>query len=281
MRDTVASDFIPTCPSAHILGVKVSAVNMEDVIDFAEQAIAGRSPCYICVASVHGIMEAQKDPELRRIFNNAFLSVPDGMPLSWVGWLQGHLQMDRVFGPDLMARLCAASPPKGYRHFLYGGKPGVARQLLACLEQRFPGLQVVGTYTPPFRPLTGAEEEQLLAEVQAAQPDVLWVGISSPKQERFMAKYIGRLHVPLMVGVGAAFDFHTGRIRDCAPWIKRAGLQWMHRLLQDPRRLWRRYFYCVPAFLWRIGWQLAGLSRSSNRGCGTMNEPPHRAEVRS
>lgn len=157
--------------------------------------------------------------------------------------------------------MCRLSVERGYRNFLYGGKPGVAELLSETLQQRFPGLQVVGTYTPPFRNLTPEEEEEILAKVEQSKPHILWVGLSTPKQERFMAQYVDRLRVPLLIGVGAAFDYHTGQIRDCSDWIKRAGLQWLHRLMQDPRHLWRRYLRNNPAFLWHIAWQISGLRR--------------------
>jgi len=170
--------------------------------------------------------------------------------------------MDRVFGPDFMLALCKLSVERGYRNFLYGGQPGVAEQLRTALVMRFPGLQIVGTCTPPFRPLNLHEAEELVGLVRELRPDIIWVGLGAPKQERFMAHYFEQLQVPLMVGVGAAFDFHTGRIRDCSDWIKRAGLQWLHRLMQDPRRLWKRYLRTNPEFLWRIAWQLSGLQKS-------------------
>lgn len=237
---------------ADVLGVNVSAVTLSRAVAIAEAWIARRRPGYICLTGVHGIMEAHADPEFRDILNHAILNAPDGMPLSWIGRAQGHRAMDRVFGPDFMAAMCRASVDRRYRHFLYGGQPGVAEDLKRSLVQRFPGLQIVGTYTPPFRPLTPSEEAEFLSAVQSAQPDIVWIGLSTPKQERFMASWIDRLHVPLLVGVGAAFDYHTGRLRDSPRWIKRAGLQWLHRLAQDPRRLWRRYLRTHPAFLWHI-----------------------------
>jgi N-acetylglucosaminyldiphosphoundecaprenol N-acetyl-beta-D-mannosaminyltransferase len=169
--------------------------------------------------------------------------------------------MDRVFGPDFMASLCQLSVERHYRHFLYGGESGVAELLKERFERRFPGLQIVGTYTPPFRDLTDEEEEEIFCQLQESKPHILWVGLSTPKQERFMARYIDRLQVPLLVGVGAAFDYHTGRASDCSGWIKRAGLQWLHRLLQDPRRLWKRYLRNNPAFIWKIALQLLKLKQ--------------------
>jgi len=244
---------------ADVLGIKVSAIHLSTAVDMTDRWIAARNRGYICVTGVHGVMEAQRDAELLRILNHAFINTPDGMPMSWVGHLQGLSEMDRVCGPDFMAAMCQLSVQRRYRHFLYGGQPGVAELLKEALQRRFPGLQVVGTYTPPFRNLSAAEEEDMLTQVRASKPHILWVGLSTPKQERFMAHYIDRLEVPLLVGVGAAFDYHTGRIRDCPHWIKRAGLQWLHRLVQDPRRLWRRYLLNNPAFVWNIALQLLKL----------------------
>jgi N-acetylglucosaminyldiphosphoundecaprenol N-acetyl-beta-D-mannosaminyltransferase len=243
-------------PHVDVLGVDLSAINMNRALDLAEGWIANGGSAYICMTGVHGVMEAQSNPGLLRVLNNAFINAPDGMPMSWVGWLQGHKQMDRVYGPDFMTSLCQRSVAKGYRHYLYGGQPSVTQDLKQALEQRFPNLLVVGTYTPPFRDLTPDEEDDLLTDVQTAKPDIVWVGLSTPKQELFMARYVNKLRVPLLVGVGAAFDFHTGRLDETPAWIKRAGLQWLHRLLQDPRRLWKRYLLNNPAFVWRITHQL-------------------------
>lgn len=240
---------------ADVLGVKVSAVDMQSALRLADEWVMAGEPGYICFTGVHGVMEARGDVEFCSILNHAVINAPDGMPMTWVGRLQALRQMDRVFGPDFMLSLCALSVKRGYRHFLYGGRPGVAERLSEALRAKFPGLQVVGTYTPPFRSLTADEEVGLIAQVHESKPHILWVGLSTPKQERFMAQYLNQLQVPLLAGVGAAFDFHTGQIRDCSAWVKRAGLQWLHRLLQDPRRLWKRYLRNNPAFLWHIAWQ--------------------------
>jgi N-acetylglucosaminyldiphosphoundecaprenol N-acetyl-beta-D-mannosaminyltransferase len=266
---------------ADVLGVKVSAINMSSAVDAADRWIATGRPGYICVTGVHGVMEAQNDPEFRSILNNAVMNTPDGMPMSWVGRLQGFGDMDRVFGPDFMSKMCQFSPERSYRHFLYGGQPGVVQTLKQVLEERFAGLQIVGTYTPPFRTLNKKEEEDLLAQVRDSRPHIVWVGLSTPKQEHFMAKYVDRLQVPLLVGVGAAFDYHTGRVRDCSPWIKRAGMQWLHRLLQDPRRLWRRYLRNNPAFVWKITLQLAKLRRYPLSSDMSTPDPQPNAEASS
>jgi N-acetylglucosaminyldiphosphoundecaprenol N-acetyl-beta-D-mannosaminyltransferase len=244
---------------ADVLGVRVSAINMSRAVDTADRWIRTGQSGYVCVTGVHGVMEAQRDQEFRKILNRAMMNTPDGMPLSWVGRLQGFDDMDRIFGPDFMSAMCRLSLERGFRHFLYGGKPGVAEKLKKALETKFPGLQVVGTYTPPFRDLNAAEEDALLAQLCNSRPHILWVGMSTPKQERFMAQHVDRLQVPLLVGVGAAFDYHTGAIRDCSVGMKRAGLQWLHRLAQDPGRLWRRYLRNNPAFVWNIALQLLGL----------------------
>jgi len=246
-------------PRANVLGVGIHAINPQSAIEIVRTALASDAKGYICVTGVHGIMEAQKDLQFRSILNSAFLVTPDGMPTVWVGRMQGHARMARVFGPDLMLDLCRASVAWGSRHFLYGGAEGVAEELSTKLRQLCPGLNVVGTYTPPFRPLNEEERKDLAKLVENAAPEIIWVGLSTPKQEKFMAEYLPLLRTKLMIGVGAAFDLHTGRIRDCDDWMKRAGLQWFHRLCQEPRRLWKRYLINNPKFLIAIAAQLAGL----------------------
>jgi N-acetylglucosaminyldiphosphoundecaprenol N-acetyl-beta-D-mannosaminyltransferase len=249
-------------PYADVLGVRVEALNMAMALAHIHNALAARRKGYVCMAGVHGIMEAQRHSDVRRAFANAFLSLPDGMPTVWVGRLQGLSWMQRVAGPDLMLEVFRRRELAGFTHFLYGGKPGVAQMLSDNLTRRFPWARVVGTYTPPFRELSFAEEQRLVAKVRRLQPSIIWVGISSPRQELFMHRYLPMLDTTLMFGVGAAFDFHTGRIRDCAGWIKRAGLQWLHRLIQDPRHLLWRYARNNPAFVWQIALQMAGFGKT-------------------
>lgn len=248
-------------PRANILGIGVHAVNMAEAVDLIDGMIECGQKGYVCLSGVHGIMEARRDAELRSIVNRALLVAPDGMPTVWLGWLQGLRSMRRVFGPDLMLEVCRRSVAKGYTHFLYGGNPSVAKQLKQSLERTFPGIRIAGTYTPPFRALSRKEEVQIRNRLSQLKPDITWVGLSTPKQDRFMAKYISRLDTKVMIGVGAAFDMHTGRLRDCPKWMKPAGLQWVHRLWQEPSRLWRRYLYYNPLFLFHIALQLAGLRR--------------------
>jgi N-acetylglucosaminyldiphosphoundecaprenol N-acetyl-beta-D-mannosaminyltransferase len=226
-----------------------------------EGAVDGGQKGFVCVTGVHGVMESQSNPELKKVLNEAFLNVPDGMPMTWIGHKQGLSAMDRVYGPDLMLEVCRRSVEKGYTHFLFGGQPGVVEDLKGCLEKKFPGLRVVGTFTPPFRPMNDEETASLRRQLEASPPDFFWVGISTPKQERFMAENLDRLPVKIMLAVGAAFDVNTGRIHDAPRWMKRAGLQWLHRLCQDPRRLWKRYLINNPRFAWNILLQFTGLRK--------------------
>ena len=243
---------------ADVLGVKVSAVNLTQAIELADEWIAVGSPGYVCATGVHGVMEAQSDLEFRQILNGACINAPDGMPMTWVGRLQGFGKMDRVFGPDFMAAMCRLSVERGYRNFLYGGKPGVAELLSETLQRKFPGLQVVGTYTPPFRSLTPNEEDRISAQVLEAKPHILWVGLSTPKQERFMAQFVKRLQVPLLVGVGAAFDFVAGTKPRAPLWMQRSGFEWLFRLMMEPRRLAHRYLVYNTIFVVRALQQVAG-----------------------
>jgi len=245
---------------ANVLGVGVHAIDLPRAVDLIESAIVERQRGYVCVTGVHGVMEAHRDPAFREILDRALLVVPDGMPTVWVGRAQGLDHMRRVFGPDLMEELCRRSVENKFTHFLYGGKPGVAEELKNILEQWFPDIQIVGTFTPPFRPLMAGEQAELEDLMARVRPDIIWVGLSTPKQERFMSEFLSRLPFGVLIGVGAAFDIHTGHLRDAPDWIKKAGLQWMHRLCQEPRRLWKRYLLNNSRFLWRIFLQSSGLS---------------------
>lgn len=246
-------------PRVNILGVGVSAVNMGEAVRLVVNAARLGRRGYVCVTGVHGIMESQGDPDLGRIHNGSLLTVPDGMPTVWVGRARGHGAMGRVYGPDFLVACCQASIEHGLTHFLYGGNEGVAEALRERLQSRLPGLRIVGTYTPPFRPLNADEAKDLRDRVARLKPDFFWVGLSTPKQERFMADALPRLDTRIMVGVGAAFDLHTGRMRDAPAWMKRSGLQWLHRLVQEPKRLWRRYLINNPRFLYGILLQFLGL----------------------
>jgi N-acetylglucosaminyldiphosphoundecaprenol N-acetyl-beta-D-mannosaminyltransferase len=181
------------------------------------------------------------------------------MPMVWLGRLAGNGSMGRVYGPELMERVMEWSRHSGATHFLFGGNTGVAEELKARLEQRFPGVRIVGTYTPPFRPLNADEEADLARQVAACRPDFFWVGLSTPKQERFMDAFGPRLDATVMLGVGAAFDFHAGRVSQAPRWIQRSGLEWFYRLCAEPRRLWKRYLTNNPRFVVRVLAQKLGL----------------------
>jgi N-acetylglucosaminyldiphosphoundecaprenol N-acetyl-beta-D-mannosaminyltransferase len=245
----------------NILGVGVSAISMSDALHHSDALLQQGLPGYICVTGVHGIMEAQVDDEFRNTLNSSFLTTPDGMPTVWLGHWHGYENMTRVYGPDFMLELCELSVSRGYKHFLYGGNPGIAEQLKEALLTRFPGLQITGTFTPPFRPLNAEEESELERQLYHAQADILWCGLSTPKQERFMTQYCGKLPVKLMVGVGAAFDINSGNLKDAPKWMKGAGLQWLHRLLMEPRRLASRYLRNNPKFVWLTCLQISGLRK--------------------
>lgn len=246
-------------PRANILGVGISAINMDLALDAIEGWISRRERRYICVATVHGVMECQRDPDLRRIFNHSGMTTPDGMPLVWLSRFMGFPNVARVYGPDLMLAVCERSRQKGYRHFLYGGTEGVAEELAAKLRSRIPGLEIVGTYTPPFQPLTESEDAEIVYKINESKADIVWVGLSAAKQDRWMAEHVGRLQTPVLVGVGAAFDFHSGRKRQAPRWMQRSGLEWLFRLSQEPQRLWYRYLVYNPMFVALVLLQLAGI----------------------
>src|SRR5918995_1651106 len=245
----------------NILGVKASAINMSQVLNIIDGWITHRQQRYVCVTGVHGVMESQRDRQLRQIHNDAGLVTPDGMPLVWLSHLHGHDLAERVYGPDLMLALCNQSLLKGYKHFFYGGGKGVHERLAKNLQQRFPGLGVVGGYSPPFRPLTVEEDEQIVQAINAADPDIVWIGLSTPKQERWMAEHLRRLTAPVLIGVGAAFDFHSGLKKQAPHWMQRSGLEWLFRLASEPRRLWRRYLVNNPVFMLLVLQQALGLKR--------------------
>lgn len=236
-------------PRVDILGVGVSAIDMDTAVGEILRWVDEGERHYVCVTGVHGVMESFADAELRAIHNRSGLTTPDGMPTVWASHRAGFRHVTRVYGPDLMLALSAVSPARGLRHYFYGGAPGVAEELRDRLVARFPGLEVVGTQSPPFRPMTPDEDEEAVARINAARPDVVWVGLSTPKQERWMASHVGRVEAAALIGVGAAFDIHAGRLRQAPLWMQRNGLEWLYRLRREPRRLWRRYLVNNPRFV--------------------------------
>jgi N-acetylglucosaminyldiphosphoundecaprenol N-acetyl-beta-D-mannosaminyltransferase len=245
----------------NVLGVGISALTLDHARDLVVSVRGQKHLGYICACTVHMLGEARRDPAYRRILNTSWLTTPDGMPLVWMAHRLGRRAVTRVYGPDLMLAVCEAGCSVGLRHFFYGGAPGVVEELRRRLTARFPSLQVVGTHTPPYRPLTPEEFGRLQTEIASARPDVVWVGLGTPKQDTFMAAHWRQLDAGVLIGVGAAFDFHSGRVRQAPRWMQHSGLEWLHRLATDPRRLWRRYLINNPMFVLRTLAQLTGLKK--------------------
>lgn len=246
-------------PAFRVLGVRVNAVQIPQVIDWMEYCIHDRGRArYVAVTGMHGVTESHQNPEFRSILKDADLVVPDGMPLVWLGRLRGFSHLERrVYGPELMETFCRETGAK-YRHFFYGGAPGIADRL-AQVEQERHGIRIAGTYCPPFRPLTAEEDKAVIAMINEAAPDVVWVGLSTPKQERWMYEYRNRLNVPLLLGVGAAFDLNSGQLKQAPEWMRERGLEWLFRLLAEPKRLWRRYLVQGSRFVWNVLLELTAL----------------------
>ena len=247
----------------NVLGVGVCAINMKMALEVIHGWLARQDANYVCVTGVHGVMESQRDETLRQIHNEAGLVTPDGMPLVWLSRWKGFEHAGRVYGPDLMLAVCEASAARGTRHFFFGGAEGVPQQLADNLQRRFPGLAVAGAFSPPFHPLTPEEDAQIVDMLREARADVIWVGLGTPKQERWMAAHCDQLPGSVMIGVGAAFDFHTGRMRQAPEWMRRNGLEWFYRLMTEPGRLWRRYLINNPLFVGLIVAQALGLRKYS------------------
>lgn len=251
----------------NVLGVGISALNLDSAVNYL--LVASSQPeltGFVTVTGVHGVIESQRDFELLKIHNRSLLSTPDGMPMVWVGRHTGQKEMSRVYGPDLMLELSKATVKNDQQHYYFGGGDGVAQDLRTALKKRISGLQVCGTMTPPFRSLNEEEEKTLVAELQEKRPHYLWVGLSTPKQERFMHDFLrkhsdltqGWDHGLIFLGVGAAFDFYTGRVRQAPRFIQRSGFEWLFRLCMDPKRLFKRYALGNSLFISRIFPQLMG-----------------------
>jgi N-acetylglucosaminyldiphosphoundecaprenol N-acetyl-beta-D-mannosaminyltransferase len=243
----------------NILGVPIAAVSLNEAADKIEEWIRGGQDAYVTVTGVHGIMESQYDLEVKRIHQKAGMCVPDGMPTVWIGKFYGHKNMTRVYGPDLMLEIMKRSVAKGYTHFFFGGKEGVPELLKDHFIARFPGLKIVGTLSPPFRPMDEKEENNFHKLIEELSPHIIWVGLSTPKQEKWVATHSGTLNSRVMIGVGAAFDFHAGLVKQAPHWIQQIGFEWLFRLFVEPRRLWRRYLKNNPRFIWMMILQLMGL----------------------
>lgn len=238
--------------SVDVLGVEVSAVDPDEAVSVIDKWIESDAKEYVCVTGVHGVMESQADQELLRIHNAAGMTTPDGMPLVWCSRYAGANWVKRVYGPDLVLRVCQDSMAHGWRHYFYGAGPGVAEQVAQRLSKEFNGLSIVGTYSPPFRELTDDEVYEIAKTINASGANIVWVGLSTPKQERWMDRLRPLLDAQVLLGVGAAFDIHAGLLRQAPQWMQRSGLEWLFRLTMEPGRLWRRYLKANPQFVWRI-----------------------------
>jgi N-acetylglucosaminyldiphosphoundecaprenol N-acetyl-beta-D-mannosaminyltransferase len=236
-------------PAQAVLGVPLALTDYERTLDWIEDTVNRRARGYICVAAVHTVMAFQEDPQLRSAVLQSDLTVPDGQPLVWAMNLLGHNLPSRVYGPDLMKKACERAARTGRSFFLYGGRESALEHLRDELPRRYPGLRVVGARHAPFRDLTAEEADAIAGELNAAEPDVIWVGLGVPLQEKWMAAMRERLDAPVLVGVGAAFDFHAGLKRQAPDSLQRLGLEWAFRLYQEPRRLWRRYLRYNPRFV--------------------------------
>ena len=256
----------------NVLGVGISPVNLDTAEDLIFNAIDSGQQGYVGVTGVHGVSEAQNDSKFKDILNNTFINTPDGMPMVWYARLYGFEKVSGVYGPDLMLNICARSVDRKVKHFFYGGGEGVADLLKEKLEKKFPGIEIVGTYTPPFRPLTNDEEIEVRNLINISGAHCVWVGLSTPKQEKFMSGFLNRFGAnqsgdsslkgpKVFFGVGAAFDFHAGLIPQAPNWMQQSGLEWLYRLYKEPKRLWKRYLKNNPLFLFRALLQIFGVKK--------------------
>ncbi len=249
-----------------VQGIPLALTDYEGTLDWVQDTVAAGQRGYVCVANVHAVMAAAEDEGLRLALLGSSINVPDGQPLVWALSALGHPLDGRVYGPELMARACARGVEAGQRFYLYGGRnQGALVQLALNLRQRYPGLQVVGGYSPPHRPLSGEERLAVVKQINASRADVVWVGIGVPKQEKWMAELRAQLDAPVLIGVGAAFDFHAGLVPQAPNWIQESGLEWAYRLAHEPRRLWRRYSRYNPRFVLGFARQLTAHQRGRHQ----------------
>lgn len=236
--------------TVNILGVNITAEPLTKVLAAIQDSLEGkREGGYVCATSVHGVIESQSDPGLLEILNHAFINLPDGLPLAKVGCWLGATQIEQIKGITLFPLVCEMTAQMNVKHFFYGGQHGVAEKLAQVQRKKFPNLKVAGTYCPPFRFLTSKEKEQIILMINESGADIIWIGLSTPKQEKWIGEFHTKLHAKLIFSVGAVFDFYTGRISFAPPWVHRLGLEWLYRLISEPGRLWKRYLKIVPMFI--------------------------------
>jgi len=239
-------------PEFYVAGARIHAIRVADAVSTIADWVSSGRRDYIVLTGAHGVVEMQTDPTLLEINNRAGLSTPDGMPVVWLGRLKGQRNIEKVYAPDIMAETFRLGRAAGYRHFLYGGQPGVCEQLRDRLRERYPGLDIVGTYCPPFRPLEPHEREEVSRLINDANPQIVWVGLGCPKQDYWMHEFRPRLRAPVLIGVGAGFDFLSGRMPLAPRWIQHSGFEWLFRTVSDPARLGRRYARVVPLFVYYV-----------------------------
>ena len=244
----VDKSVIPTC---NILGVDIAAIEMEWLLDYLNDNITALSGDYICVSNVHTTVMAYEDEEYCKIQNGGIMAIPDGAPLSSVGQSRGFKNMKRITGPSLMEEIFKISASKRYRHYFYGSTEETIEKLCSALTERYPGIQIAGAYSPPFRPITKEEDKAIVEKINKTKSDFVWVGLGAPKQEKWMAAHQGCIH-GLMIGVGAGFDYHAGNIERAPEWMQKSNLEWLYRLIQDPKRLFRRYWHTNTKFIWNV-----------------------------
>ncbi len=232
-----------------VLGSRISALTLDQTVGMIADRIVSRVPGYVCICNVNDVVEGLKSPELQATINDAWLATPDGMPMVWWGRRAGFPEMERVYGPDLLNTIIADPRHRETRHFFYGGSPDVVKKMIEGAERIHAGVRIVGTICPPFRPLSPEEDEEYAREINAAEPDIVWVGLGCPKQNLWMAKNRSRLNAPVLIGVGAAFDFLAGVKPQAPRWMQRNGLEWLFRLVTEPRRLWKRYLIHNTIFI--------------------------------
>jgi N-acetylglucosaminyldiphosphoundecaprenol N-acetyl-beta-D-mannosaminyltransferase len=241
---------LPAPRTVPLLGIPLALIDYDQTMDWIDAMVAERRHGYVCVAAVHTVMVCHEDPDLREAVLSSSLTVPDGQPLVWAMNMLGHELSSRVYGPELMARCCERAARTGTRMFLYGGRnQGALVQLALNLRQRYPGIKIVGGYAPPFRELSDDERVAVAEEINRSGADVVWVGIGVPKQEKWMAQMRDSLDAAVLIGVGAAFDFHAGLVPQAPNHLQAVGLEWAYRLAHEPRRLWRRYARYNPRFV--------------------------------
>lgn len=245
-RHTADKNEIPVCT---IMGVKIAAINMRWLLEYTKKNIKKLSGDYMCVSNVHTTVTAYFDPTYLKIQNEAIMAIPDGGPLSTLGRKRGYPKMERVTGPSYMEEVLSLSAQYGFRHYFYGSTEETLEEMKAEIAQIYPNVQIVGMYSPPFRELSKEEDQKIMDEINAAEPDFLWIGLGAPKQEKWMAAHQGMVR-GFMVGVGAGFDYIAGNISRAPEWMQRHNLEWLYRLMQDPKRLIKRYLYTNTMFIW-------------------------------